>query len=139
MRFFLLLLLVLGCSTNVKNLKVRSPLVDPINSARLKYYFTPLDISPSLECAAELHAIDIGTRRYCSSVGKDGSDEIDRGKRCGIFDVQDQVVSCNTKYASMVVEDWMLQLSSRVTLLSPVYSRIGCARYNYYWVCVVAY
>jgi len=140
--FLVLVFFLIGCTTipsDTKNLAVRSGLVDSINDYRYEYYFDPLIVSKRLECAAALHASYIGSYKYCSHIGRGGTDEEYRGEKCGFLNAQDQVIACNVKYADTVVDEWMVQLSSRVTLLSPVYSQIGCAMYNYYWVCVLAY
>jgi len=66
-------------------LKIQSSddILSTINQERAKRGLKFLSTLLLLNCAAQTHANDIGTRKVCTHTGNDGSNFVTRVKRCG--------------------------------------------------------
>ncbi len=110
-------------------------LLEEINKARARQGVPALKFDSKLNCAAELHAKDVGPKQICSHTGTDGSDVGERLSRCGYNGWQwAENIACGQRSASEAVQAWHKSAGHAHNMYNPEYTHVGLAMVNNYWV-----
>ena len=135
----LLFLFLLGCTSTQSNCPTyaMSDLIVKINDMRSDQGLEPLSVSENLNCAASLHAADIGFNRRCDHIGSDATTFAERAELCDVK-VVDQIIACGPITPEDALKTWKRKISIQA-LTDPDYWLIGCGMHNYYWVCTFSY
>lgn len=106
-----------------------------VNEARAARGLSAVMILPALNCAADRHAKDIGTRGVCGHTGQDGSSPWDRAKDCGTF-ANGEIVACGQGDAKAAVQAWTYSPGHAAIMYDGGQKRMGVAMYRNYWVVI---
>jgi uncharacterized protein YkwD len=107
-----------------------------INQERVKRKLTKLTMNTSLSCAAQNHANDIGARKLCTHTGSNGSNFVERVKRCGYPYAHGEIVACGQKSARLAVDAWIKSSGHFAIMVDPNQKYFGSGWKNNYWVVV---
>lgn len=107
-----------------------------INQERVKRGLSRLTIHPALNCAAQTHSNDIGIRKTCSHMGKDGSNFVQRVQRCGYQYARGEIIACGQKTARAAVDAWLKSPGHFAILSDPLQKYFGAGWKNNYWTVV---
>lgn len=110
-------------------------LLAEINLQRSNRNLSQLTLDTKLQCAADVHAKDIGPRRTCSHTGSDGSSPSDRASRCGTR-WSGEIVACGQTSVKAAVQAWTNSPGHADIMYDPNQKRIGAAMVNNYWVVI---
>jgi uncharacterized protein YkwD len=106
-----------------------------INEAR-RINGAPMIVStPSLDCAALMHAEDMNANNLCSHNGSDGSRFWERAKTCGTK-AASEIIGCGHQDFKELVEAWLRDKPHRDILLDKKNIAMGAARVGDYWVVI---
>ena len=94
-------------------------------------------VSENLNCAASLHAADIGFNRRCDQIGSDASTIAERGDSCDTR-IDEQIIGCGGVTPEDTFKTWK-RTTAIQAITDPQYWLIGCGMHNYYWVCTFSY
>ena len=110
-------------------------LLEEINKARARQGLPAFKFDSKLNCAAELHAKDIGPKRICGHTGSNGSSVGDRLAMCGFDGWQwAENVACGQRTPSEAVQAWHKSAGHAHNMYNPNYTHVGLAMVNNYWV-----
>lgn len=133
-----LVLLLVGCVHNqTKQPPALLEIYELINDFRQSEGLESLLISDNLNCAASVHALDIGFYRRCDDIGTDNSTFMGRGESCHTR-VDDQIIACGFLTPDGALDHWIKSIDVQA-LTDPQYTLMGCGMHNYYWVCTFSY
>ena len=108
-----------------------------INLERVKRRLSTLVMNPSLTCAAQNHANDIGARKVCTHTGMDGSNFVQRVNRCGYPYANGEIVACGQKSARAAVDAWLKSSGHFAIMMDSNQKYFGSGwQKNNYWVVV---
>lgn len=106
-----------------------------VNEARAARGLSAVMILPALNCAADRHAKDIGTRGACGHTGQDGSSPWDRAKDCGTF-ANGEIVACGQGDAKAAVQAWTYSPGHAAIMYDGGQKKMGVAMFGNYWVVI---
>lgn len=109
-----------------------------LNTERVDRQLAPLTIDAQLQCAAKNQATFMGDNNYCSHRGKKANSLKDRLKECG-FDlgVGEEIIACKYQAPSPVIKAWIDTPKTKAFMLNKSFTKLGCADYKNYYVCVL--
>lgn len=110
-------------------------IVAAINAARRQRGLAAVSEDSKLDCAAERHAIDIGSAKTCGHVGRDGSQFWQRAQRCGT-QALGEIVACGQRSESQAVEAWTNSPSHAAIMYDGSYTKVGVHEFEKYYVAV---
>ncbi len=110
-------------------------LLEEINEARARQGLHAFKFDSKLNCAAEIHAKDIGSKQICGHTGSNGSSVGDRLAMCGFNGWQwAENVACGQRTPSEAVQAWHKSAGHAHNMYNPEYTHVGLAMVNNYWV-----
>ena len=110
-------------------------IVAAINAARKARGLNDVVEDPKLDCAAELHAMDISGTRICGHVGRDGSQFWQRAQRCGT-EALGEIVACGFANEAGAVAGWNQSPGHAAIMFEPQHTRVGAKGVNGFYVAV---
>jgi len=147
--YFAMLLLIVGCGDTSFERKsspmsddltctdsfssVVPDLVAEINRVRIARGLRKVTATAGLNCAAQRHAKDIGSKRVCSHTGSDGSSPWTRAKGCGAK-ADGEIIACGHRTAAQAVKGWTNSPGHAAIMYNPNQTFVGAAMVNNYWV-----
>jgi len=117
-------------------------LLELTNAERSEKGLSPLQYSPQLGQAAQLHAGDMATNNFLKHKSSDGSLVSERVSSTGYayFYIGENIAAGNAT-PDLTVRSWMKNLDHRANILNPNYTEIGfgyfsnpSSSHRYYWV-----
>jgi len=144
-KIFTAWLLVAGCGDNSYERKslpmndnltfssVVPALVAEINRVRVARGLRKVTATAGLNCAAQRHAKDIGTRHVCSHTGSDGSSPWARASRCGAK-ADGEIIACGHRTPAAAVQGWTKSPGHAAIMFNPNQTIVGAAMVDNYWV-----
>jgi uncharacterized protein YkwD len=112
-------------------------IVAAINAARRLRGLAAVSEDSKLDCAAEKHAIDIGSGKICGHVGRDGSQFWQRAQRCGT-QALGEIVACGHRDEKSAVQGWDQSPGHAAIMYSADYGKVGVYEFEKYYVAVFA-
>jgi|GEM_PF-6460059 len=110
-------------------------LVDEINRVRSERGLPTVVATAGLNCAAQRHANDVGTRGMCSHTGSDGSSPWDRAGGCGAS-ADGEIIACGQGSPAEAVQAWTYSPGHAAIMYDRNQSEVGAAMVNNYWVVI---
>lgn len=112
-------------------------ILSTINRERAKRGLKTLSTLLLLNCAAQTHANDIGTRKVCTHTGRDGSSFVTRAKRCGYsLTSGGEIVACGQTSAKAAVDAWIKSPGHYAIMMDSNQKYFGAGEKNNYRVVV---
>jgi thermitase len=111
-----------------------------INDERARNGLAPLSVHTALRAAADRHALDMATNRFCSHTGSDNSSPYDRMRDAGYSAPYGEIVACGQTSPQAAVQAWMNSEGHRAIILCSNCTELGAgcrtstSLYRYYWV-----
>jgi len=106
-----------------------------INKARTAKGLETVSFDENLNCAAKMHALDVGSKKICSHTGTDGSTPTTRAGKCGTR-WTGEIIACGQKSAEEAVQAWHHSPGHAKIMYSPSQKKVGVYMFNNYWVAI---
>ena len=106
-----------------------------INAVRQTFDVPQLVSTQGLDCAAQMHAVDLAKTNRCDNEGSDGSTFSERAELCGT-EAHAQIVACGFLNPKPVVERWVRDRMSRQIILNADNLAMGTAHVGNKWVII---
>lgn len=110
-------------------------LLNEINKIRAERGLGAVVATDGLNCAAQRHAKDVGSKGICGHTGSDGSSPWDRARDCGA-QADGEIVACGQGSPADAVRAWSMSPGHAAIMFDRSQQKVGVAMHNNYWVAI---